>query len=118
VVAGRRRWVGALVLPVLVVTAMASAAANRAYHERSAGGRYPYLHDRIAQEMADFDRTPTGDGRRCMLRAQFAATSAPGNLMRIDRILDRAARQIAGRRWCTQSPQWNVTGPLYRPMSD
>jgi hypothetical protein len=99
VVAGRWRRAAAVVLAVLVLTAVASAAANRAYHRRSAELPSPYLHDRIAQELADFDPTPAGNTRRCALRAEFVASS-PGNRPRIDQILDLAAGSIAHRPFC------------------
>lgn len=109
---GRRRYaVAALV--VLVLAGAVSAAVNRDFHDSSSAGPYPYLHDRIAQEVADFDRTPAGDVRRCALRAQFVQTSVGNHhgigyqaeVRRFDVSLDRASRQLAGRRFCSKAPR-------------
>ncbi|MCU7726299.1 hypothetical protein ODJ79_21430 [Actinoplanes sp. KI2] len=109
-----RRAVATGLLTVLAGVAVVSAAANAAYHRDSARERLPYLHNRIAQELADFDRTPDGDERRCALRARLLSTKAAANEQRIDLILDAAARQIAGRRFCGLAPDWPGPVPLYR----
>ncbi len=109
---GHRRLVSSA-LAVLVVAGAVSAGVNQRYHDASSAGRYPYLHDRIAQEIADFDRTPAGDQRRCGLRAQFVQTSIVDHhgvgyqpeIRRFDLSLDRATRQLAGRRFCSEAPQ-------------
>jgi hypothetical protein len=111
---GRGRLAGTAGLPVLVAMAAVSAAANQAYHESNAAGRLPYLHNRIAQEMADFDPTANGNARRCRLRAQYLSTTAAANQPRIDWILDAAAKQVAGHRFCTQAPLQTV--PRYLPI--
>jgi hypothetical protein len=78
-VAGRcRSWAAATLVPLVVAGAI-GVAANKAVHDGSSGGSYPYLHDRIAQEIADFDPTPDGDARRCELRALFIKTSISRN---------------------------------------
>jgi len=112
-VAGRfRNWAAATLLP-LVVAGTIGAAANKAVHDGSSGGSYPYLHDRIAQEIADFDPTPDGDARRCRLRALFVKTSIANHhgradepeLERIDVSLNRATKQLDGRRFCSRAPR-------------
>jgi hypothetical protein len=87
-------------------------AANKGFRDSSSAGSYPYLHDRIAQEVADFDRTPAGNARRCALRALFIKTSLANHhgesspeLERFDVSLDRATKQLAGRRFCSQAPR-------------
>ncbi|MGX6604159.1 hypothetical protein ACWKSP_18790 [Micromonosporaceae bacterium Da 78-11] len=110
-VARRRYAIGALA--VLTVAGAVSTAVNQDFHDSSAGGRYPYLHDRIAQEVADFDPTPAGDARRCTLRTQFVQTSVLNHhgigyqpeVERFDVSLDRASRQLAGRRFCSRAPR-------------
>ncbi|NMO52564.1 hypothetical protein HH310_15350 [Actinoplanes sp. TBRC 11911] len=93
-------------LAVLVALAVCSVAANRDFRDASGGGRYPYLHDRIAQEVAGFDPTPDGDARRCALRAAFIRNGAdPAQVARLDLSLDRATRQLAGRRFCSEAPR-------------
>ena len=99
-------------LAVLVVAGMFSAAANKDFRDASAGDRYPYLHDRIAQEVAGFDPTPEGDARRCALRDAFIRSSIANHngvyaweLRRIDRSLDRATKQLSGRRFCGEAPR-------------
>jgi hypothetical protein len=101
-----------IALLVLVVAGAISAAANKDFRDGSAAGRYPYLHDRIAQEVADFDATPAGDARRCALREDFITTSIANHhrvdtpeLERFDVSLDRATRQLAGRRFCSRAPR-------------
>jgi hypothetical protein len=112
-VAGRcRSWAAATLVP-LVVAGTIAVAANKAVHDGSSAGSYPYLHDRIAQEIADFDPTPAGDARRCELRALFIKTSIAkhhGNLNqpeleRIDVSLNRATRQLDGHRFCRRAPR-------------
>jgi hypothetical protein len=110
-VAGRcRSWAAATLVP-LVVAGTIAVAANKAVHDGSSAGSYPYLHDRIAQEIADFDPTPAGDARRCELRASFIKTSIANHhgsvdqpeLERIDVSLNRATRQLDGRRFCSKA---------------
>jgi hypothetical protein len=108
---GRR--VTVVTLLVLVLAGAVGAAANKDFRDSGAGGRYPYLHDRIALEVADFDRTPAGDLRRCTLRDAFIQTSTANHrgvldqreVERFDVSLDRAARQLAGRRFCSRAPR-------------
>ena len=107
------RRVTVVALVVLVLAGTVATAANQDYRELAGRGRFPYLHDRIAQEVADFDRTPAGDARRCALRADFITTSTADHhgvlnqreVERFDVSLDRATRQVAGRRFCSQAPK-------------
>ena len=106
-----RRYV-VVALAVLVLAGAVSAAANKDFREASDGGRYPYLYDRIAQEVAGFDPTPAGDVRRCALRDAFIQTSIANHhgldqreVERFDMSLDRATRQLAGRRFCSRAPR-------------
>jgi hypothetical protein len=110
-VAGRARtWAAATLVP-LVVAGTIAVAANKAVHDGSSAGSYPYLHDRIAQEIADFDPTPAGNARRCQLRASFIKTSIANHhgtedqpeLERIDVSLNRATQQLDGRRFCDEA---------------
>ena len=109
VAATRRAFVPPL-LAVLVLAGAMSAGANKDFRDDSAGGRYPYLHDRIALEVADFDRTAAGNARRCALRADFIRTSIANHdgvdapeLERFDVSLDRATRRLAGRPFCREA---------------
>jgi hypothetical protein len=97
----RRRATGAIVV-VLALAATGSTAANKSYRDQLAPGQPAVLANRIAAEMADLDRTPAGDARRCALRAEFRARYArsPFSLKRFDESLDVAARQQAGVRFC------------------
>jgi len=98
-----RRFVPVL-LALLVVAGTISAAANKDFRDASGGGRFPYLYDRIAQEVAGFDRTPAGDARRCALRDAFLhVDSRDGE--RFDMSLDRATRLLDGRRFCSRAPR-------------
>jgi hypothetical protein len=108
--AGRRFATAALA--VLVVAGAFSVAANKDFRDGGDAGRYPYLHDRIAQEVAGFDPTPAGDARRCALRDAFIRTSIANHhgvdapeLERFDVSLDRATRQLAGHRFCSRAPR-------------
>ncbi len=87
---------------LLALAATGSTAANKSYHDQLAPGQPAVLANRIAAEMADLDRTPAGDARRCALRAEFRARYArsPFSLKRFDESLDVAARQQAGVRFC------------------
>ncbi|GAA0570731.1 hypothetical protein GCM10010172_63980 [Paractinoplanes ferrugineus] len=101
----------------LVLAGAFSAAANKDFRDRASHGPWPFLHDRIAQEVADFDATPAGDARRCALRATFVQTSARNNLgqgnqlsterevRRFDVSLNRATTLLAGAPFCTTAPR-------------
>jgi hypothetical protein len=106
-VAAGRRVLVVPALAVLVVAGAFSVAANEDFRAGSGGGRYPYLHDRIAQEVAGFDRTPAGNARRCALRDAFRKNSHLGvhapELERFDVSLDRATRQLAGQPFCREA---------------
>jgi hypothetical protein len=111
-VARDRRWAAAALVP-LVVAGSIGVAANKAVRDASSGGSYPYLHNRIAQEIADFDPTPAGDARRCVLRELFIKSSVANHhgvadqseLERIDVSLNRATQQLDGRRFCGRAPR-------------
>ncbi|MFD0520427.1 hypothetical protein [Paractinoplanes durhamensis] len=101
-------------LAVLVLAGTVSTAANKDFRDRADRGQWPFLHDRIAQEVADFDPTPAGDARRCALRAAFRQTSAHNSrsqtvnqreVRRFDVSLNRATVQLAGRRFCSTAPR-------------
>jgi hypothetical protein len=98
----RRRPVAVLLLFVLVATM--SAAANKSYRDQLATREPARLANRVALEMADFDRTPAGDARRCALRAEFRTLYADSafSLQRFDESLDVAARQQAGVDFCSR----------------
>ncbi|GIF02943.1 hypothetical protein [Actinoplanes siamensis] len=105
-----RRGILAGVL-VLAAAAAVGAAANRDYRASIASERPAYVHDRIAQEIVDFDRSASGNARRCTLRAQFRAalprehrTDYPPELRRFDQAVDQATVRLAGRRFCTGGP--------------
>ncbi|GIF10468.1 hypothetical protein [Actinoplanes teichomyceticus] len=95
---------------LLVVCAAVGAAANRDHRAAAGSGRSAYLHDRVAQEIADFDRSPAGNARRCALRAEFRAGlpaargGDPVELRRFDRAVDAATARLAGRRFCAGAP--------------
>jgi hypothetical protein len=96
-----RRFVVVL-LALLVVAGTISVAANKDFRDASGGGRFPYLYDRIAQEVAGFDRTPAGDARRCALRDGFLQVDSRDG-ERFEMSLDRATRLLAGRRFCSRA---------------
>ncbi|HEU4347698.1 MAG TPA: hypothetical protein VFR35_07910 [Actinoplanes sp.] len=98
-----RRFATAGLVAILALSATLSAAANQRYAD-SYGTRQPaLLANRLAQEMAAFDRSPAGDGRRCALRTEFRALYAdsPFSLTRFDQAFNQAARQQAGVPFCT-----------------
>jgi hypothetical protein len=79
-----------------------STAANKSYRDQLAVREPALLANRIAGEMADFDRTPAGDARRCALRAEFRSRYADSafSLQRFDESLDVASEQQAGMPFC------------------
>ena len=95
-----RRRAGLVVL--LALAATVSTAANKSYRDQLAVREPALLANRVAGEMADFDRTALGDARRCALRAEFRTLYADSafSLQRFDQSLDVAARQQAGVRFC------------------
>jgi hypothetical protein len=92
------------VLVVLGLAATVSTAANKSYRDQLATREPALLANRVADEMADFDRTPAGDARRCALRTEFRALYAGSafSRKRFDQSLDVAAEQQAGVRFCTR----------------
>ena len=97
-----RRWLPALLVVLLAGAGTISASANKRYRDTAMAKPAAVLANRVAQEMADFDRSPAGAVRRCALRAEFAALY-PGawySLSRFDKSLDTAARQRAGMPFC------------------
>ena len=107
-----RRGSAAVALVPLVAAGAVAVAANQGFRDASAAGGYPYLHDRIAQEVADFDPTPAGDARRCALREQFVKTSIANHhgvdapeLERFDVSLNSATQRLHGRRFCGRAPR-------------
>jgi hypothetical protein len=102
VVSARRAVTTALVL-VLAATAVVSTAANKRFADRLGSREPAILANRVAQEMAQFDRGSTGDLRRCALRAEFFVMYADSafSLRRFDQSLDVAGRQIAGVPFCS-----------------
>jgi hypothetical protein len=96
-----RRRIAVLVI-VLAASAVLSTAANKSYRDQLGPQEPARLANRVAQEMADFDRSPTGDARRCALRAEFRTLYAGSafSLKRFDQSLDVAAEQQAGVRFC------------------
>jgi hypothetical protein len=96
---------------LLVVIAAVSASANRDYRAAVASEKPAYVHDRVAQEIVDFDRSVSGDVRRCTLRDQFRGglprdrrTGYPPEMRRFDQAVDEATRRLAGRPFCTKAP--------------
>ncbi|GAA2671602.1 hypothetical protein [Actinoplanes palleronii] len=96
---------------MLVLIAAVSTSANRDFRAAGASEKAAYLHDRVAQEVVDFDRSAAGDARRCTLRDQFRATLPPARrsgyppeMRRFDQAVDTAAGKLAGRPFCTEAP--------------
>jgi hypothetical protein len=100
-----RRWrVGwyAVTIAVLALTAAVSTAANQRFHDVTSRGARMMLGNQIAAEMADFDRTPAGDRRRCDLRREFVGLhpDAPFSHRRFDDALNLAAVEREGVPFC------------------
>ncbi|WIM95463.1 hypothetical protein ACTOB_007574 [Actinoplanes oblitus] len=107
--AHRRGVLGGVLL--LVVVAAVATSANRDYRAAAAAEKPAFVHDRVAQEIVDFDRSAAGDARRCTLRDQFWAglprdrrTGYPPELRRFDQAVDTATQRLAGRPFCTKAP--------------
>jgi hypothetical protein len=102
--AHRRRWGVILLLALMVAGGALSAAANKEYRDSKVGRPPDLLANRVAEEMANFDRTPAGDVRRCALLRDFAVLY-PTNIVwqkRLAGSLNGAAEQIAQVRFCTK----------------
>lgn len=100
-VATRRLALSGVIL-LLVVTATVSAGVNKRYRDAATRAEAGKLANRIAAEMADFDRTPAGAARRCALRAEFFAQNPDLEFSRkrFDESLTVAAEQRAGMPFC------------------
>ncbi|HWS36503.1 MAG TPA: hypothetical protein VN408_27675 [Actinoplanes sp.] len=114
VIGAARRSVTVLALVLLIATGALSTSANSAYRRGTVASGQAPLHNRIAQEFADFDHTAAGDDRRCDLRDRLVASKARANERRLDLILEVAARQSSGQRFCSRAPVWRGPVPLYR----
>ncbi|XVV11563.1 hypothetical protein ACQP2X_43130 [Actinoplanes sp. CA-131856] len=97
--ARRRPWVLVAAVVLLAGATAVSAAANKRQRDTFMGSEQARLYNRIAVEMADFDRTPAGGQRRCALRQEFAALY-PESLRRFDGALDVATERRAGVPFC------------------
>ncbi|MFI5888853.1 hypothetical protein ACIA5D_01900 [Actinoplanes sp. NPDC051513] len=97
----RRLLLGALIA-VLVAAAAVSATTNKRFRDTVMESPVARLDDRLAQEVADFDKTPSGAARRCALRAEFLALNPGGATLarRFDTAFDAAAQQRAGQPFC------------------
>jgi hypothetical protein len=102
----RRRWGAIALLAVLVAGGATSAAANKAYRDARVGQPADLLANRVAGEMANFDRTPAGNARRCELQMEFDALypTIAFSQRRFDESLDGAARTIARMPFCREMP--------------
>ncbi|WP_250001764.1 hypothetical protein [Actinoplanes sp. M2I2] len=100
----RGRLIIAPVVAVLLfaATATVSATANKQQRDLAMSAPAARLADRVAVEMADFDPTPGGAGRRCALRAEFVELHAdsPFSVRRFDESLEVASRQRADVAFC------------------
>lgn len=100
-----RRAVTAGLVVLLAASAVVSTAANKRFADRLGAREPAILANRVAQEMAEFDRGSTGDARRCALRAEFQILYADSafSLRRFDVSVDMASRQIAGKPFCSEA---------------
>jgi hypothetical protein len=111
----RQRMLTGLLVVLLAATATVSTAANKAWQDATAHNKSAILNNAIAHEVADFDRSGTGNARRCDLREQFRTmyqngisnskdtNEYPGQrspLGRFDATVDTATRQLYGMRFC------------------
>ena len=69
---------------VLAVAAVVSTLANQRFRDAVSGEPDLVIANRVALEMADFDRSPAGNARRCDLRQQFFSLKNLGPLALID----------------------------------
>jgi hypothetical protein len=97
----RRLLLGALIA-LLVAGAAVTATVNKRFADTVMESPIARLDDRLAQEVADFDRTPAGAARRCALRTDFLALNPGGAALarRFDKAFDTAAQQRAGQPFC------------------
>jgi hypothetical protein len=102
VAAGRRRRGVAALLVLLVAAGATTTAANKRYRDLRAGQAADILANRVAQEMAQFDRSRAGDARRCALQGEFDRLypDVAFSRRRFDQSLDDAAEEIAGVPFC------------------
>ncbi|GIE84108.1 hypothetical protein [Actinoplanes regularis] len=96
---------------LLVLIAAVSSSANRDYRAAAASEKPAFVHDRVAQEIADFDRSAAGDARRCALREQYRnglrrdrRTGYPAELRRFDQAVNAATFRLAHRPFCAKLP--------------
>ena len=99
----RRLLLGGLIA-ALVAGAAVSATVNKRFRDSVMASPIARLDDRLALEIADFDRTPAGAARRCALRAEFFALNPGGTGLarRFDQSFDAAAEQRAGMPFCAR----------------
>ncbi|MCA2215144.1 hypothetical protein [Jidongwangia harbinensis] len=97
-----RRAGPAVLIVVLAASGVVTAAANKRYADRLGAGAPAQLANRVAGEMARFDRSAAGNARRCALRQEFRIRYADSafSLRRFDESLDVAAQHLAGVRFC------------------
>ncbi|HEU5107667.1 MAG TPA: hypothetical protein VFT95_03740, partial [Micromonosporaceae bacterium] len=103
--ARRRRGWYATVVVLLALCAVGSTAANQRFQQVTSRGARMMLANEIAGEMADFDRSPAGNLRRCELRREFVALhpDAPFSYRRFDVSLNLAAVEREGMPFCAEA---------------
>ncbi|MEO7573750.1 MAG: hypothetical protein ABIX10_15075 [Acidimicrobiales bacterium] len=101
-----RNQVFAAVIVLLAMTAAVSTSANRGYHEIASRQPELLLANRIAHEMADFDRSAVGNDRRCGLRSEFIRLNpaAVNPLRRLDEALDTLSMADEDVPFCDARP--------------
>jgi len=102
----RRRRILAGLVVVLALAAVASTTTNDRFKNAVSGQPELVLANHVALEIADFDKSPAGNDRRCDLRRQFyILNQVPLARQRFDGGLNAAAMQLAGVPFCTRTGQ-------------
>jgi hypothetical protein len=107
----RRRFLAGLIV-VMAVAAVVSTLANQRFRDAVSGEPDLVIANRVALEMADFDRSPAGNTRRCDLRQQFFGLKDLGPLARdrFDKGVNAASMAEANVPFCVPPPRATTDG--------
>jgi hypothetical protein len=101
----RRRRIFAAMVAILALAAVVSTAQNARFRDAVSGQQDLIISNHVALEIADFDKSPAGNDRRCELRREFFMLSQLGPMarQRFDQGLNAASMELAGVPFCNKA---------------
>ncbi len=103
----RRLRIFAALVAIFAFAAVISTTQNARFRDAVSGQPDLVISNHVALEIADFDKSPAGNDRRCELRREFFALNqtAPMARTRFDDGVNAASMQLAGVPFCVKPSQ-------------